>query len=254
MRSVVIALAILSLSPLSALGTPVTSTPNPVGGAAGTIAALVNQYLQASIGATTTDDWLEASGAALDRDQSLLIPEFSPALPSSGQVTIDEFNNSFTASISANDGVGDSISNEDVYLTQFGVTYSTSVYNAFCLDLFHTVTLGQTYALSVGNDLDTAFTNGARMAYIINNYGLQDLSANPDQAAAVQIALWDLSLNNHNPTMFEADGDGTYSSGDPNVFSVNFATPMPEPTTGSLLLAGMILLSGWRMVRAGLNR
>jgi len=106
MRSVVIALAILSLSPLSALGTPVTSTPNPVGGAAGTIAALVNQYLQASIGATTTDDWLEASSAAVDRGQSLLIPEFSPALPSSGQVTIDEFNNSFTASISANDGQG----------------------------------------------------------------------------------------------------------------------------------------------------
>jgi hypothetical protein len=105
---------------------------------------LVDHYLQASIGATKTHDRLDAS-AAVGRCQGSPIAQFSPALPSIGQVTIDEFNNSFTASISANDGQSDSIQNEDVYLPQFGVTYyaTTSAYNAF--------------------------TNGAPMAYLFEN-------------------------------------------------------------------------------------
>jgi hypothetical protein len=75
------------------------------------------------------------------------------------------------------------------------------LFDTFCIDLLHAVTDGQTYAVTPRNDLDAAFTNGARMAFVIDNFGAADLSSNPDQAAAVQIALWDLSLN-HNPTFF----------------------------------------------------
>jgi hypothetical protein len=216
----------------------------------------VNQYLQASIGATTTDDWLDALGGAVSRGQSLLIPQFSSALPNSGQVTINAFNNPFTASISANDGQGDSISNENVNLTQFDVTYSgtASNYNAFCIGLFHTATLGQTYDVTVAPNLNAAFANGERMAYIIDNYGDADLSVNSNQAAAVQLALWDLSLNNHNPTKFVADSDGTYSSGDSNVFKVSFAASTPEPSTGSVVLVWIVLLSPWQEVRARRRR
>jgi hypothetical protein len=179
MRSVAIALAVLFLSALSVLGDSSCAHAKSCSASAGAIAALVNQYLQASIGATTADDWLDASGAGAGPGQSLLVPQFSPALPSSGQVMIDEFNNSFPALISANDGRGNSIVNANLYLMQLGITYSgtTSAYDAFCIDLFHTLTLHQTYAVSVADNLDTAFTNGARLPYIIDHYGCEDLSA-----------------------------------------------------------------------------
>jgi hypothetical protein len=61
------------------------------------------------------------------------------------------------------------------------------------------------------------------MAFIYQNFGTEDLTNNADQAAAVQIALWDL-LSNHNPTSFGPDADGTYSSGDENVFNVSFGS------------------------------
>ena len=94
-------------------------------------------------------------------------------------------------------------------------------FNTFCIDLFHDVSVGQTYAVNVRNDLDAAFANGSRMAYVFENFGLPDLTNDPDTAAAVQIALWDLSLNNHNPTSFGLDADGTWSSGDESIFAVD---------------------------------
>src|SRR5262249_22627859 len=66
------------------------------------------------------------------------------------------------------------------------------------------------------------FLNANQMAYVFQQFGLSDLSGNPDQAAAVQTALWDLSLNNHTPTSFSIDPDGRYSSGDPNIINVDF--------------------------------
>src|SRR5262249_6946529 len=95
----------------------------------------------------------------------------------------------------------------------------------FSIDLFHTVSTGQSYEVNARNDLATAYANGSRIAYIFQNFGLQNLAANPIQAAALQLSLWDLSLNNHNPTsFFSADGGVTYSSGDPSVFHVSFGS------------------------------
>lgn len=150
-------------------------------------------------------------------------------------VTINRFNDDVTATISANDGMGQSISDEDVVLSQFNVTYAGASFDTFCIDLFHTVEVNQTYAVQPRSDLAQAFMSGSRMAYVFQNFGTQDLSNNADQAAAVQIALWDLSLNNHNPTMFGPDGDGTYSSGDESVFSVSFGSN-PDAAT----IAGMV--------------
>jgi hypothetical protein len=39
----------------------------------------------------------------------------------------------------------------------------------------------------------------------------------------VQLAIWDLSLSNHNPTSFAGSG-GVYSSGDPDVFNVSLGS------------------------------
>ncbi len=147
-------------------------------------------------------------------------------------VTLNGFNNGLTGNnavtVTYNDGAGHSAS-VDTWATQFNVTYKNGTnavtFNTFCIDLFHDVTGGQTYKVYFRDDLATAFANGSRMDYVYQNYGAQDLSGNSDQAAAVQLALWDLSLNNHNPTTFVLDGDGTYSSGDESVFNVQIKGP-----------------------------
>lgn len=144
-------------------------------------------------------------------------------------ITVSSFNNDngTPATINYNDGSGDS-GTLDTPLTQLSVLYSNPggsvTFNTFSIDLFHTVSAGQMYAVNARVDLATAFVNGSRMAYIYENYGLQNLTSNPDQAAAVQIAEWDLSLNNHTPTSFVMDSDGTYSSGDEGVFNVSFGS------------------------------
>jgi hypothetical protein len=113
-------------------------------------------------------------------------------------------------------------------LTQIHVTLHTTAgtfaFNTFSIDLSHTASIGQTYDVNPRSDLSTAFANGSRMAYIYQTYGVGDLSGNADQAAAVSIALWDLSLSNHNPTSLTQGADGSYSSGDPDIFKVSLGS------------------------------
>jgi hypothetical protein len=139
-------------------------------------------------------------------------------------VTINAANNGTLATVSFNDGAGHSGTTSAV-LSQFNVTYTgsggPSTFDTFTFDLFHTVTVGQTYAVTRRNDLATAFVNGSRIAYLFVTYGVADLTNNDLQAAALQLALWDLSLDNHTPTAFGPDGSGGFDSGDPSVFSVS---------------------------------
>jgi RHS repeat-associated protein len=145
-----------------------------------------------------------------------------------GTLKLNRLNNNTVATVSFNDGAGHS-GTDTTTLTQFTMTYTggpgTPVsFDTFCIDLFHRVSVGQTFAVNPRGDLSSAFTNGSRMADIYQTYGLADLSNGPDQAAAVQLALWDLSLNNHAPTAFVKDADGTYSSGDAGVFKVSLGS------------------------------
>jgi hypothetical protein len=142
-------------------------------------------------------------------------------------ITLNGFNNNTPATVTFNDGAGHSGS-QNTLLSQLNVTFNAAgtpiAFNTFSVDLFHTVGVGQTYAVASRDDLATAFANGSRIAYVFQHFGLQNLTADAIQAGAVQIALWDLSLNNHNPTTFGPDADGTYSSGDENIFSVSFGS------------------------------
>jgi len=164
--------------------------------------------------------------------RACLVLAMSVSAARADSVTLNGFNNGLTSNnavtVNYNDGAGHSGS-VNTWATQFNVTYTngsgTSTFNTFCIDLFHDVSGGQTYAVNLRNDLATAFTNGSQMAYVYEHYGVQNLSADSDQAAAVQLALWDLSLNNHIPPTFGLDGDGTYSSGDESVFSVSLKVP-----------------------------
>jgi hypothetical protein len=154
-----------------------------------------------------------------------LLGVVSPAR--AGTVTINEFSSASEATITSNDGSGQ-ISGE-YHIAQLNVTFSaaagqSTTFDTFSIDLMHSVSVGQSYTVVDRADLATAFANGSRIAFIFDDFGRQDLFASPDQAAAVQVSLWDLSLNNHNPTSFSQAPDGTYNSGDPNVFSVDFGS------------------------------
>ena len=165
-----------------------------------------------------------------------------------GTVHVDAFNNATQATVTFNDGAGHSGS-LNAFLTQFVVSYQNSngtpvTFDTFCVDLFHTVSLGQTYAVILRNSLDPSFANGDRMRFVLDHFGTPDLTSNPDQAAAVQIALWDLSLNNHNPTSFGPDGGSTYSSGDPGVFSVNMGANPDATSIASLVNQYLVASEG----------
>jgi hypothetical protein len=190
----------------------------------------------------------------------------SVASARAGSITLNGFNNNTPAAVAFDDGAGHSGS-DNTLLAQFNVTLNgggtPSTFNTFSVDLFHTATAGQTYAVTPRGDLATAFVNGSRMAYVFQNFGLQDLTNHAIQAAAVQVALWDLSLNNHNPTSFGLDADGTYSSGDENVFSVSFGNNADASQIAVLTAQylgasiGAVTSGGWLEAAAagnGMNR
>ena len=172
----------------------------------------------------------------------LAVPQQEPLPPPAaapGTVTIDNFNNATTATVTFNDGAGDS-GTVSTLLSQMLVTYmngdyTTASFDTFCFDLLHTVIVGQSYLVAARGDLAAVHGNGSRAAYILENYGLGDLTSSPDQAAAVQIALWDLSMNNHDPTSFASDGGTHYSSGDPGVFSVDLGGNPDAATIAGLV-------------------
>jgi hypothetical protein len=254
MRSFEAAALVLTFAGSSALATPILTGPLAPSPDAAVIANLTDMYLKASVGATNTGKWLHAA-AGNPPGQSLIIPGTTVAGPNPGQVTIDSFNNlagAQAAIVTFDNGAGGK-GTVNTSLTQFEVSYTsggtTVLFDTFCIDLLHAVTDGQTYAVTPRNDLDAAFTNGARMAFVIDNFGAADLSSNPGEAAAVQITLWDLSLN-HNPTFFRQDADGTtYSSGDPDVFKVAFHVSVSEPSSAGTMLASLILLGVWDATR-----
>jgi hypothetical protein len=163
-----------------------------------------------------------------------------------GELKLNGFNTSMSATVSFNDGL---ISETNqMPITQLNVTFTGSdkgqlIYNTFCIDLTHTVSVGQSYAVYPRSDLNSVFSNGARMSYIFAGFGLNDLTDNPIQAAAVQIALWDLSLP-HNPTTFGPDAgtNNTYSSGDPGVFAVKLEGN-PDATAISSLVNQYLMVS-----------
>jgi hypothetical protein len=110
--------------------------------------------------------------------------------------------NAITGTFRAQDG-SNSV-NENVYIDQFKVTYNSETYYTFCIDLFHNVSIGQKYAVDLRTDLASAFTRGGQMAALYYAYGDGNMAGDPQHAAALQLALWDLAINdtNHDPFTF----------------------------------------------------
>jgi hypothetical protein len=149
-------------------------------------------------------------------------PATEPNLAGSGTVTLGGLNqlvginsNTLTGTItvSGQQPVG-------VYLGQFDVTFqdgsgNTSSFFTFCIDPTHEVKVPQTYAVNVLDSLTSppfvSNANDAAMAYIYEHDGMQDLSNNPDQAAAVAIAMMDLVLDSQ--PLLTPDSSGGWKSG-----------------------------------------
>jgi hypothetical protein len=157
-----------------------------------------------------------------------------PGMGRAGSVLLKSMNGGDTGMVTVN---GDS---EYVYINQFNVTYTSAFgqrmnFGTFCIDLTHNVSVGQTYAVFTGSSasLHSTFSNGARMSQVFD-FVNGSVAINPgksytvgghayngnDYAAGIQLALWELSLNAHNPTGFTKSG-GVWSSGDPGVFHVS---------------------------------
>jgi hypothetical protein len=72
----------------------------------------------------------------------------------------------------------------------FNMTLNGQSFETFCIDTSHEVTVGQTYSV-YQTPVQSGLTNGAQMEYIYATYLSQALTNDVD-AAALQIALWDL--------------------------------------------------------------
>ncbi len=199
---------------------------------------------------------------------SVLMSNGSSTTAISGTGTLVVNNYTDTAgTVTYNDDVGDS-GTESTVFSQLSDTFTPSsgspiTFYTYCIDLWHNVSVGQSVSVYVSGNESTAYVNGSRMAYIYEMYGTQNLSGNPNQGAAVQLALWDLSMNDHNPTTFGLDADGTYSSGDESIYSVSFSNPTIAAPVAALVnqylqaSIGATMQGGWFNAAAngtGVNR
>jgi MYXO-CTERM domain-containing protein len=73
----------------------------------------------------------------------------------------------------------------------FNMTLNGQSFTSFCIDTSHEVHVGQTYSVTQ-TPVSTGLTYGAQMEYLYTKY-LPTAVGNNTAAAALQIALWDLS-------------------------------------------------------------
>ncbi len=126
-----------------------------------------------------------------------------------------------TATVNAVDGIN-FLSNSQVGLSQFNINIAPALFgetnlNAWCIDLFTPQTNTYTAELDVPTVIQSAFTNGAQMAYLMKFSdfvlgpglaGYQSFAGENDAAAAMQLALWSFSINARTPTGFGVFGAG----------------------------------------------
>jgi hypothetical protein len=72
----------------------------------------------------------------------------------------------------------------------FNMTLNGKSFTSFCIDTAHDVSVGQTYSVQQA-PVESGLTNGARLEYLYAKYVGAAVNNNVD-AAALQIALWDL--------------------------------------------------------------
>jgi hypothetical protein len=120
---------------------------------------------------------------------------------------------------------------ENVYISQFQMDYtpnganSSTILYTYCVDLNHSekLTAPPTSYTVTPTSLTSAFgqTNGNEIGYLYDKYGTTNLAGKATQDAALQLALWDLSVSSRTPTSFSYNtAAGKYTSGD-SLFGVS---------------------------------
>jgi hypothetical protein len=187
-------------------------------------------------------------------------------------------------------GAGDNVTitvngqSQGVFAGQFNMTFNEGTqisqsFNTFCIDIDHHVSMGQTYKVEQKDVSGFPGGAGGQMEYLFVTYG-QGVLTN-DQAAAVEIALWELSKGsdtfsytaNANVTALvntylldstgqsqagfwqDASAQGDYLDrgqsliGPPDFGSLQ-SSSVPEPSSLILLMLGAGGLSAFRRIRA----
>jgi hypothetical protein len=156
-----------------------------------------------------------------------------------------------------------------VFAGQYHVSINNGTpFNSFCVDLDHTVQVGQTF---MANVMPTSgLMGGGQVAYLYDKYGMTTMG-DPTKAAALQLAFWDLTTDggdglshgrfqflgssaiaaqvdaylteaknqSHNGRWLDASASGSGQNRGQSVLS-----PTPEPATVALLGAGLMSLGG----------
>ena len=139
---------------------------------------------------------------------------------------------------------------EDVYISQFQMTYRPTTGGAstlftYCVDLDHSEQWSKPYAVTPVS-LTSAFgqVNGNEIGYLYRTYGAQNLAGHATDDAALQLALWDLSVDSRTPTSFSYDAvAGAYKSGD-SLFEVRGISDAVAQQTNYYLKNAMGKLAG----------
>lgn len=188
---------------------------------------------------------------------SVNVPGGAADIAGTGSLAINGFNNNTVATIHFLNPQGQSQSIE-TYLTQFNATFTGPAGNTvpletWCIDLTHEVSDGQTYQVYAQGNLGSQFTAAGPVAYIYQNYGEQNLSSNPVQAAAVQLAIWEL-MQNPTAISFAQNADGTYSApGAEAAFSVSLGANSSAPQIAALVNQYLASAQGATTAGAWLN-
>ena len=160
-------------------------------------------------------------------------------------------------------GVGGGISDPALdgtqyYIAPYILTVNGVSENAFCVDFNHEITFGQTWTANttlVSGPLFNLTYQGNQLAYLEMGYLASIYNSNPGNQAAIQQAVWDISVGNGTKPFNDAstlsyvsqayaNANGWNTAGwiiltDTRNSAQEFLIQQPVPEPGSLMLLGI---------------
>jgi hypothetical protein len=124
----------------------------------------------------------------------------------------------------------------DAFAGVFNMTLNGQSFATFCIDTSHEVTVGQTYMVEQ-TPVESGLTNGAQMEYIYSQF-IGTAINNDVDAAALQIALWDLvnggqSLLTGSTFRYTDTSSPIYAQAEIYIADALAYTPPPSGSVGS---------------------
>lgn len=126
----------------------------------------------------------------------------------------------------------------DAFAGVFNMTLNGQSFQSFCIDTAHEVKVGQTYQV-LQTPVETGLSYGPQMEYLYTKY-LAAALTNNNEAAALQIALWDLvdggeSLLTGSQFRYTDTNSPIYNMANSFIAEAKAFTPPPSGSVGSWL-------------------